>query len=150
MVPAALHRRNVGNINNSYHMQEEASRPSLFSRAAALVATLTLVAALAFGFCVVHDGDSQAYATIYPAGENAQVEDQANEGDEPDANASEAETIDEEDNPLSSGLGGGEPVVNGIGFGPIAIAGIAVVALFFFVLMRRLNSNIKDMSRMFK
>ena len=132
----------------------------LIARIVALAAALALAATLAIGFGISQDNGSQAYATIHPAGESAQVDDQAAGGDTAggdsdasgasDAEGAETEILDDEETPLSSGLGGGEPVSGGLGFGPIVIVGITAVALFFLVLMRRLNGNIKDMNRMFK
>lgn len=125
-------------------------KPHLAARLAAFAAAALLALSLAFGFGALSD-TTQAFATIYPADESAQVDDQASsEAASADENGEEAEILDEEETPLSSGLGGGEPVFGSVGFGPIAIVGIAAVALFFVVLMRRLNSNIKDMGSMFK
>ncbi|MBQ6391833.1 MAG: hypothetical protein IJH88_09520 [Eggerthellaceae bacterium] len=64
---------------------------------------------------------------------------------------SDEQIIEEDESPLSSGLGGGEPVSSGgLSFWPIAIIGIVIVALFFFVIMRRMNRNVHDMTSMFK
>ena len=65
--------------------------------------------------------------------------------------SAEGETIDDEENPMSSGLGGAEPVSSSmISFGIVAICGIIAVAAFFMALMRKLNGNINDMNKMFK
>ena len=113
-----------------------------------------------------------AYATIYPANDAAQTQDASDESpdvasegaagssaaaavdaDQADeeGEAGASESIDEEETPMSSGLGGGEPVSSsGFSFGPVAVVGIAVVLAFFYVLIRRLNGSIRDMNRMFR
>ena len=64
---------------------------------------------------------------------------------------SDEQTIEEDESPLSSGLGGGEPASGGgLSFWPIAIVGIVAVAVFFFVLMRRMHHNVRHMNSMFK
>lgn len=115
---------------------------------------------------------TNAYAAIYPVNESAQVDGASSEatstsadesaaadtqadedaaGSATSQDAEESEAIEDDETPMSSGLGGGEPISSGgLGFGTVAIAGIAAVAAFFFVLMRRLNGNINDMNRMFK
>ncbi|MBR0404714.1 MAG: hypothetical protein IJI68_05880 [Eggerthellaceae bacterium] len=136
-------------INQTYEAQKT-RKPGLRTFLAAIAAVL-LAITLTFGFGALQNDVPQAYATIYPAGESAQVDGQASdESAATEEEAAETEILDDEGTPLSSGLGGGEPISGGVGFVPVAIVGIAVVALFFLVLMRRLNSNIKDMSRMFK
>lgn len=116
--------------------------------------------ALAVSFCMGAVAPQDAYATIYAAPESEQAADvderasttksmngaSAEEADE----AAEGETIEDDETPMSSGLGGGEPVAGGVGFGGIAIVGIAIVAVFFLVLMRKTNGSIKDMRTMFK
>ena len=141
--------------------------------AAALVLLLAFAISVAVLVAAAMTTSSEdAYANIYPANESAQVEsDQAASGDaaatggeadgeeaggesidEEVAERDEVEEIAEEENPLSSGLGGGEPLsaAGGFGFAPFAIAGIAAVALFFAVRMHRLNGNIHDMKNMFR
>ena len=70
--------------------------------------------------------------------------------DEGTGEAAGEESIEEDELPLSSGLGGGEPVSAGGGFAGIVVVGIVAVAVFFLVLIRRQNSSIKNMNRMFK
>jgi len=139
--------------NASTYRSHQGFKTRFIGRVAFIVAILALAAGLAlcpnFTF-----GDSQAYATIYPAGQQAQADEESangsTEGTDDEANGDETEIVDDEGTPLSSGLGGGEPAFSSVGFGPIAIVGIVAVALFFLVLMRRLNTSIKDMNRMFK
>ena len=69
---------------------------------------------------------------------------------ESDQKSDESEAIEDEETPMTSGLGGGEPVSNDIGFGGVIVVGIVAVSVFFLVLMRKLNGNIKDMDSMFK
>ena len=136
---------------NQTYKAQETRKSSLLALLAAFVAAALLAVTLSLGFGAFHNDVSQAYATIYPAGENAEVDNQETEEfSATEEEGAETEILDEEGTPLSSGLGGGEPVSGGVGFVPFAIVGIAIVAVFFLVLMRRLNSNIKDMSRMFK
>lgn len=133
--------------------RSRARKPMGFAaRAVAFAAVLALAALLVLGLSSSSGDSSHAYATIYHTDQVAQVDDDAsNDAVQPsEEDGAETEILDDEETPLSSGLEGGEPSSGGIGFGPIAIIGIAVVALFFLVLMRRLNGNINDMSRMFK
>lgn len=129
------------------------STSGLFGRIAFIIAILALAAGLVLCPALSFD-DSQAYATIYPAGQEAQADEESadgsTEGADDESNGDETEIVDDEGTPLSSGLGGGEPIFSSVGFGPIAIVGIVAVALFFLILMRRLNTSIKDMNRMFK
>lgn len=67
------------------------------------------------------------------------------------AQSTQGESIDDEGNPLSSGLGASEPVSSGgVSIGVIAVVGILAVGAFFSVLIRKLNANISDMNGMFK
>lgn len=90
---------------------------------------------------------SDAYASIRSVDEDAAPDDQK---EDESAKSGESESIQEDETPMSSGLGGGEPVSNDMGIAEIAIVGIIAVGAFFFVLMRKLNTNIKDMDSMFK
>lgn len=94
----------------------------------------------------VADDDSSAAAS--PDGAAGAVS--PDEASDSEGESPEEEVIEEDETPQSSGLGGGEPVSGGVGFGVVAIVGIAAVALFFLLLMRRLNGNINTMNRMFK
>ena len=125
----------------------------------ALVAACVLALVLCFGGANVQP--QNAYAEIYPAneataGNPAAAQDPQASASAPSANgdsqdeAAEGESIEDEETPMSSGLGGGEPVASGFSFGPIAIVGIVAVAAFFFVLFRRLNGSISRMNNMFK
>jgi len=67
-----------------------------------------------------------------------------------ESDGEEAESIEDEENPMSSGLEGGEPASGGFSFAPVAIVGILAVALFFAVIMRRMNGSIRDLKGMFK
>lgn len=68
------------------------------------------------------------------------------------ASAQETETIEDEDNPLSDGLGGGEPALSqaGAGIQWVVIAGIIAVVAFFAVKTHRLNSSINKMKDTFR
>ena len=128
------------------------------------VVAFTAVLALALGVSLFLMATQDTTSTSKQSIVSAQVEGKAtspvpvDSADAPKAsqaadesNSSEEQIIEEDESPLSSGLEGGEPVSGGgLSFWPIAIIGIVVVALFFFVLMRRMNHNVRDMNSMFK
>ena len=92
----------------------------------------------------VSSGAASAVDSSLPANEGQSTLNEA-------STSAEGETIDDEENPMSSGLGGAEPVSSSmISFGIVAICGIIAVAAFFMALMRKLNGNINDMNKMFK
>ena len=123
----------------------------------ALIVTFTLAFVV---FCVssVQSYDN-AYATIYPVSEPA-ASDQADDsssspdkasaaGAQDEAAESEGEAIEDDANPMSSGLGGGEPVSSssGIGIEWIIVLGIIAVVVFFALSTHRLNDNISKMRK---
>ena len=115
------------------------------------LAAFVIAIMLGLGFFVVTSFDqhfsTDAYASIRSVDEEAAPDDQAS-GES--AKSGESESIDDEENPMTSGLGGGEPVTNDVGVASIAVVGIIAVGAFFFALIRKLNSNIKDMDSMFR
>ena len=115
------------------------------------LAAFVIAIMLGLGFFVMTSFDQHfsmdAYASIRSVDEEAAPDDQAS-GES--AKSDESESIDDEENPMTSGLGGGEPITNDVGVAGIAVVGIIAVGAFFFVLMRKLNSNIKDMDSMFR
>ena len=115
------------------------------------LATIAVSVVLGFMLLSVVEFDtpfvSEAYATIRAVDD--EVTDEQLAADE-NAKSDESESIEDEDNPMASGLGGGEPTSNDIGFGGVAIVGIVAVGAFFFLLMRKLNTSIKDMNSMIK
>lgn len=127
---------------------------------AAFIAACMLALVVCFGG--LNAQPYSAYAEIYPANEAAS--DNPAAAQDPQASASsadanddseengeaEGESIEDEETPMSSGLGGGEPVASGFSFGPIAVAGIVAVVAFFLVLFRKLNGSISRMNSMFK
>ena len=124
---------------------------------ARLGAVLALLMVLAFAtVCTTYtysiEAPGAAYAAIYTADDEEQASDQAAEAANDEA--AEGEQIADEENPMSSGLGGGEPVTanGGMGMGiTIAIvAGIIAVVAFFGFSTGRLNSSIKKMNDTFK
>ena len=119
------------------------------------------IAAVSLVFVLALLGSLQAthpaYASIYPASEAAAaVEKAPASGDaaaapgkkaaSDEAAAAEGETIEDEDVPMSSGLGGAEPVAaGGMSFQWIIVAGIIAVVAFFAASTLRLNKNITKM-----
>ena len=98
-----------------------------------------------------------AYAETTSSEKSTQAEEKSNASEEADkagksqnSDESESEDIEDDETPMTSGLGGGEPVSDDIGLGRFALVGIIAIGVFFFVLMRRLNGNIKDMNHIFK
>lgn len=118
------------------------------SRAIAFISIFILAFALTFGFFAQFEAVPIAYAGIHSVDEEAESEMAADSSES--AEPEEGESIDDEENPMSSGLGGGEPISNDAGFGGIIVVGIVAVAAFFFVLIRKLNGSIRDMNSMFK
>lgn len=122
-----------------------------------VAAVCALVTAFALG--MFNPSHEDAYAEVYSQAEKAQsaaaadtVDSQTPDVSSPssDESASDEEAIEDDETPMSSGLGGSEPIFNGSNFGRVAVVGIVAVVAFFLVLMRRLNGNMKDMNRMFK
>ena len=101
--------------------------------------------------CLRHAHDN-AYAAIYQVSSEESASAQDDADDQNGASADKAtndEEIDDEENPMSSGLGGGEPV-SGLGdtyLEWVIVVGIIAVAVFFGVSMWRQNTNINKMKR---
>ena len=117
----------------------------------------TIAVSVVLGFSILSLVDfntpfvTEAYATIRSVDDEVTEEQLvADENEKSNEKSGSSESIEDEENPMSSGLGGGEPVSNDMGFGAVAIIGIVVVAAFFFILMRKLNTSIKHMNSMFK
>ena len=92
-----------------------------------------------------------AYANIYSQSEAAAALDESASVDTlQDQENGEAEAIDDEEVPMSSGLGGAEPVSNmGVGFKAVIVAGIVAIIAFFAGSVFRLNRNISTMKNRF-
>lgn len=131
------------------HNANEAQRPASAicpTRLLALAAMILLALSLALTAMAPN-----AYADIKPADEVA-ASDESTSAEPADAEAAdqeEGESIEDEETPLSSDLGGGEPAASDVNVAAIAVVGIIAVGSFFFVLMRKLNGNINDMNKMF-
>ena len=103
-----------------------------------------------FGAAQMHD---DAFAAIYTVSsdESASAQDDENgqDGASTDKNAEDGDEIEDEANPMSSGLGGGEPVdsLGGIGLEWVIVVGIIAVIAFFGVSTARQNSSINKMRR---
>ena len=137
---------------------------SLPTRLVYVVVALAAVLALVLGVSLVLKATQDTTSTVKQSIVSAQVESKPASAASVDSTepsgasektnengASEEQTIEEDENPLSSGLGGGEPASGGgLSFWPIAIVGIVAVGLFFFILMRRMHHNVRDMTSMFK
>lgn len=121
-------------------------------RLAAAIAALSLVVVLSLMGSM--QAAPQAYASIYPASEAAAaVDDQASgsAAAADDQAAQEEEAIEDEETPMSSGLGGGEPLAAaGMSFQWVIIAGIVAVVAFFAASTLRLNKNITKMRNRLK
>lgn len=135
------------------HKATQFGRQGLLACAGALMAVLALAFSLAF--CLGTVNATEAQAAIYPANSAAADDASSAAQDENDQNGDEAEdaeveAIEDEDTPLSDGLGGAEPIGSSFSFGLVAAVGIAAVVAFFMVLFRRLNGSIRTMNRMFK
>lgn len=131
----------------------------------ALLALFVVAAvSLLLSFALVPQLPDAAWAAIYPVEESGQAQSpdggsaangeriaddetpMASGLDEESDEAASEEQIDDDETPLSEGLGAAEPVFSN-SFAGIVLAGIVVVAVFFMMLTRRLNSNINDMRR---
>lgn len=111
----------------------------------------SLLLSLALVFCLSVQSGSAAYANIYNASDAAA----ATGGEIPDSvnvvDDQESESIDDEDVPMASGLGGAEPVSSaGGGLQWAIVAGIAAVIAFFAAMTIRANRNISAMKNRFK
>lgn len=124
-----------------------------------MIAAIIVAATLAFVIFAIGASQTQddAFAAIYPVSEQTADDEADDQGSEdaavPDKAAGtsqaseEGESIDDDANPMSSGLGGGEPIssTRGIGVEWFIGLGILAVVVFFAVSTRRLNSNIDKM-----
>lgn len=98
------------------------------------------------GAATADDASDEAAADGAASDEAAAAQDAAS-----DEAAAEGEEIEDDETPMSDGLGGAEPIFgDGFGLGKIALIGIAIVAVIYVVLTRRLNSNISDMRKTFR
>ena len=131
------------------------TRPAAWITWTKRLATIAVSVVLGFSILSLVDFNTpfvtEAYATIRSVDDEVTEEQLvADENEKSNEKSGSSESIEDEENPMSSGLGGGEPVSNDIGFGAVAIIGIVVVAAFFLILMRKLNTSIKHMNSMFK
>ena len=141
------------NGNNMHYM---ASLPKGMRRIALVLAALVLATVLAFAGSL--QVSSEAYANIYPASEasaavdNASGQAASDQAAATDSKASsDSETIEDDETPMSSGLGGGEPLAsssNGIKW--VIVVGIAAVVAFFVASTLRMNKSIDTMRNRFK
>ena len=141
------------NVNKMHCM---ASLPKGMRRIALFLVALTFATILAFAGSLQFS--SQAYANIYPASEASAAVDNASGQAASDKAAatdgqksSESETIEDDETPMSSGLGGGEPLAsssNGIKW--VIVVGIAAVVAFFVASTLRMNKSINTMKNRFK
>ena len=141
-------------------MNEQVNGQRLAVRLTVVIAALVMIAALGFGISTlpadaawaVSSGSESAQSGDSATGKAVSGEKNADDGTKASSDtANKTEEIKDDKTPMSSGLGGGEPVSgSGVSFGAIAIAGIALVALFYFMLTRRLNNNISDMRKRLK
>ena len=159
----------VGNTQTDGSMRSKMQPSRSFRGASAFLA----IAACALAFCLAVVAlclpSQEADQDGYQSSDSVQVSDASSEAKDSspvvsatsnavskasaasaEADEEGAESIDDEENPMSSGLEGGEPVSGGFSFAPVAIVGILAVALFFAVIMRRMNGSIRDLKRMFK
>ena len=151
-----VQRDESGSDMNANKLHCMASLPKGMRRIALVLAALAFATVLAFAGSL--QVSSQAYANIYPASEASAAADQASgkaASDQAaatdDQKSSEGETIEDDETPMSSGLGGGEPLAsssNGIKW--VVIIGIAAVVAFFVASTLRMNKSIDTMKNRFK
>lgn len=124
------------------------SDANLVALVASYLVTLAMIVVLALSAVQIA---TPAYAKIYSESEAAAAIDESASADTlQDQEGAQSEAIEDEDVPMSSGLGGAEPVSNmGVGFQAIIIAGIVAVVAFFVVSVLRLNRNISTMKNRF-
>ena len=145
-----------GSDMNGTKMHRMASLPKGMRRIALFLTALAFATVLAFAGSL--QVSSQAYANIYPASEASAAADQASDKAASDQAAatdgqksSDSETIEDDETPMSSGLGGGEPLAsssNGIKW--VIVIGIAAVVAFFVASTLRMNKSIDTMRNRFK
>ena len=145
-----------GSDMNGTKTHRMASLPKGVQRIALVLAALAFATVLAFAGSL--QVSSQAYANIYPASEASAAADQASDKAASDQAAatdgqksSDSETIEDDETPMSSGLGGGEPLAsssNGIKW--VIVIGIAAVVAFFVASTLRMNKSIDTMRNRFK
>ena len=97
----------------------------------------------------VSDASSDASAVTHAVGATSNAISKAS-ANSAEPGGDDAESIEDEETPMSSGLEGGEPVSGGLSFTPVVIVGILAVALFYAIIMRRMNGSIRDLKGMFK
>lgn len=145
-----------GSDMNGTKMHRMASLPKGMRRIALFLTALAFATVLAFAGSL--QVSSQAYANIYPASEASAAADQASDKAASDQAAatdgqksSDSETIEDDETPMSSGLGAGEPLAsssNGIKW--VIVIGIAAVVAFFVASTLRMNKSIDTMRNRFK
>lgn len=158
--PAKTRRYGEGTAVVPLRCKNRACLPASAGRLAwALVIAMTVALSSPFSCASCPDAGFAAFAyASTPSAEKApQADDRSDASEAADGTGSseypedpEDEAVEDDETPMTSGLGGGEPVSDGIGPGSFAIVGIMAIGAFFFVLMRKLNGNIKDMNRIFK
>lgn len=134
------------NVSNTRKRQSELAR-----KVACILAALGLALALSLG-ASLHFGP-YAYASINPQPGGAvaeQVSEEAAASEEAasdEGQAASGETIADEENPLSSGLGGSEPMaMAGANLQWVIVAGIVAVVVFFGVSTLKVNKSIGKMN----
>ena len=145
-----------GSDMNGTKTHRMASLPKGVQRIALVLAALAFATVLAFAGSL--QVSSQAYANICPASEASAAADQASDkaasgqaAATDGQKSSDSETIEDDETPMSSGLGGGEPLAsssNGIKW--VIVIGIAAVVAFFVASTLRMNKSIDTMRNRFK
>ena len=151
-----VQRDESGSDMNANKLHCMASMPKGMRRFALILAALAFATVLAFAGSL--QVSSQAYANIYPASEASAAADQASDeaasgqaATTDSQKSSDSETIEDDETPMSSGLGGGEPLAsssNGIKW--VIVVGIAAVVAFFVASTLRMNKSIDTMKNRFK
>lgn len=129
--------------------QSERCMPELVTKGIKGIAALLVAVVLAATtlFAGISASPDVAEAAIYTSEESAQAAD--DESSSSSAAADDEVAIEDEENPMASGLDSAmmETTSAGVPMYVFVLAGIAVVVVFFVVSTRRLNANISKMNR---